>query len=329
MAVPYVHMTFTLPHQLNMLAKWNKYLLYDLILKISWKTILEIGHTLNATLGMTSVLHTFGSDMKYHIHVHALVTFGGLNEIGEWVYPPTKNKLAKYRSISALYKKLFLIALRKEFEHNNIHYPRDFEDLMKQVSKTRWVVHSTYPTMDTNLIENYLAKYINRVAITNNRLTYIKDNQSVVLKYNDYAQQVAGQAAPKAFKNLEPLTAIHQILQHVLPPYFQKSRKYGLHHHSSKIKNNIPESFKRNSLTIRTIFEIITHLMNLKPFECSNCQSHHYTISILDPIQHTFTKNVLSTSLKSPPATNNHISSTQMLISPGNTGNSMLQILNS
>lgn len=326
LAVPYVHMTFTLPHQLNMLARLNKSLLYDLILKTSWNTVRSIGKYIGVTFGMTSILHTFGSDMKYHIHVHALVTFGGLNETGQWIYPPTKNKLAKYRTICALYKELFLEALKNEQLIQSIHYPQDYDSLLHQVSKIRWVVHSTYPTMDTNLIENYLAKYINRVAITNNRLTYIKENQSVVLMYNDYAQQVSGQAAPKAFKQMDPLSAIHQIMQHVLPPYFQKSRKYGLHHPSSKMMTNIPQAFRRNNQTIRSLFEIITHLMKLHPFECQHCHSKNYVITFFDPVRNHSTLKVSASSLKSPPYKIAPATSNISAITPVNAGTSVSAI---
>jgi hypothetical protein len=111
------------------------------------------------------------------------------------------------------------------------------------------------------------------VAVSNSRLQYIKDNQKVNLLYNDYKNQKPGEAAPKLIKVLHPLTAINQILQHVLPPYFQKSRRYGLHHASSKLNSAIPLAFKRNSRCIRTVFEIITELLKINPNKCTLCQS--------------------------------------------------------
>ncbi|MBK6815994.1 MAG: transposase [Saprospiraceae bacterium] len=88
--------------------------------------------------------------------------------------------------------------------------------------KIRWVVHSTHPTMNTIVIEKYLARYINRVAISNNRLQYLKDNHKVIILYNDYKNQLSGCPAPKAFKELDPIPAIHQILEHVLPSFSKK-----------------------------------------------------------------------------------------------------------
>jgi hypothetical protein len=281
--VPYIHTVFTLPHQLNTLARNNEALIYSLIMKAAWLTIKKIGTKSNYTPGMTSILHTFGSDMKYHIHVHALVTFGGLSDQGAWIYPKDKQKIEKFRSICASYKAIFIQELQSLHRAGKIIYHQDFGTLIEDVKKIRWVVHSTRPTMDTKIIEEYLAKYINRIAVSNKRLDYVKDSEKVIILYNDYKNQNSGQAAPKAYKIVEPLVAMHQILQHVLPLYFQKSRRFGIHHNSSKIKSTISDTLKRNGQTIRTVFEIITELMKLKPYKCEKCGSDSYYIVDMKP----------------------------------------------
>jgi len=299
--VPYVHMTFTLPHELNMLAKFNKWIIYDLIMKVAWKTICHIGQKQNITLGMTSVLHTFGSDTKYHIHVHALVTFGGVQSDGTWVYPEYKKKLERYRHICSVYKNLFLDQLRNEKLIEEIQYPQDYHQLIEEVSKKRWVVHSTYPTMDTDVIQNYLARYINRVAITPGRLTYIKEQQQVNIVYNDYTRQISGHPAPKSIKSLAPIDAIHQIMQHVLPPFFQKSRRYGLHHGSSKVKDKVKAAIKSASQTIRTIFEIIHQLLKECPIVCQDCGSINIIMQDMDVHDKNALTKIFIDSLPSPP----------------------------
>lgn len=281
--VPYIHTVFTLPHQLNSLARNNESVLYSLIMKVAWMTIRNIGAKAEYTPGMTSILHTFGSDMKYHIHVHALVTFGGLNEDGVWIYPKDKHKIDKYRSICASYKAIFIKVLRSIYKSGKLTYHQDIETLISEVEKIRWVVHSTRPTMDTKVIEDYLAKYINRIAVSNKRLDYIKDSEKVILLHNDYKNQQSGQVAPKVYKIMEPLVAIDQILQHVLPPYFQKSRSYGIHHSSSKLKATITDTIKRNGQTIRTVLEIITELMKLQPYKCEKCGSDNHYIEEIKP----------------------------------------------
>lgn len=273
-------------------------------MKSAWATIRQIGHNQKFSPGMTSILHTFGSDMKYHIHVHALVTFGGVDSENNWKSPHLKNKLDRFRSISKLYKDTFIFLLRESINKQTITYHSDLNALISDVQKLRWVVHSTHPTMDTAVIENYLARYINRVAISKKRLQYIKQNNEVRLIYNDYKNQISGQPAPKAYKSLEPLTAIDQILQHVLPPYFQKSRRYGLHHNNSKVKASLKDAIKRNRHIIRTVFEIITHLSKLTPYACENCGSENYTIEPLIPDKE-YIYNFLNKGDKQRPPPNN------------------------
>ena len=300
--VPYVHTVFTLPHQLNGLARSNENVIYSLIMRVAWMTIKALGNKQGFTAGMTSILHTFGSDMKYHIHVHALVTFGGLNQDSAWIYPKDKHKLDKYRSICSSYKTIFIKELRQLYKKGTITYHHDFEGLISDVEKIRWVVHTTRPSMDTKVIEDYLAKYINRIAVSNKRLDYIKDSQKVILLHNDYKNQQAGQVAPKAYKIMEPLVAIDQILQHVLPPYFQKSRRYGIHNSSSRLKESIPNAVKRNSQTIRTVFEIITELMKHNPYKCERCHSDNHQTEDIKPDKTWILTHINSPIPRPPPA---------------------------
>lgn len=299
--VPYVHCVFTLPHQLNGLARANRSEIYSIMLKSSWKTISNIGQSYGATPGMSCVLHTFGSDLKYHIHVHALITFGGLNKNGEWVYPKHKYKLDRYRSMCAVFKRMCIESLQKQVTASKLRYHSNIKQLLCEVSKIRWVVHSTRPTMDTQLIENYLGRYINRIAVSSSRMKYIEEQQQVQLIYNDYKNQQTGTAAPKLIKILKPLDAIHQILQHVLPVHFQKSRNYGLHHHSTGIKQAIPPALKRNPMTIRTVFQILHELLQINPYQCTECGSGNYTIIEFPGDKSWWTPNTVKSAGRSPP----------------------------
>lgn len=299
--VPYVHCVFTLPHQLNGLARANKSEVYSIMLKSSWKAILTIGQKYGVTPGMSSVLHTFGSDLKYHIHVHALVTFGGLSKTGEWVYPKQKYKLDRYRTMCAVFKRVCIDSMQQYLKSNKLRYHSNINELLSEVSKIRWVVHSTRPTMDTRLIENYLGRYINRIAVSSSRLKYIEDQHQVQLIYKDYRNRQSGNAAPKLIRILKPLEAIHQILQHVLPAHFQKSRNYGLHHHSTGIKQAIPPALKRNPKTIRTVFQILHQLLKISPYQCSDCGSENYTIIEFSGDKSWWLPNTGKTAGRSPP----------------------------
>jgi hypothetical protein len=94
-----------------------------MIMKATWMTIKEvIKESIDAVPGITSVLHTFGSDMKYHIHTHSLVTFGGVDNKGDWIYPTDNYKITKYRKMCSTYKRVFLLLLKEAYQNskNNI-----------------------------------------------------------------------------------------------------------------------------------------------------------------------------------------------------------------
>lgn len=274
--VPYIHSTFTIPHQLNGLFRNNAKELYGLLLKSSYKTIRQIYQTYDITGGMTAVLHTFGSDMKYHIHVHALITYGGIDSSNKWKYPNTKNKIASYRTLCSTFKKIMIQGIEDLASKNRISYHLPLNDILIEIGKRRWVVHSTRPTMNTEIIQQYLSRYINRTAISPTRLTYLADLHQVHILYNDYKQQQSGQPAPKSIKVLHPLEAINQIMQHVLPPYFNKSRHFGLHQYTKSERKSIDHTLTNNVATIRTVFEILRHLLGLSAFKCESCKSENF-----------------------------------------------------
>ena len=302
--VPYCHVIFTLPHQLNGLAKANQSLIYNMIMKVSWMTIRTVSKDINylgALPGMISVLHTFGSACNYHIHVHALVTFGGMATDEKWQQPTNNKRIAPYRQMCKTFKDLFLKELTKEYENGDVHYHLPFNEIIDDLKNKRWVVHSTRPSMDTGLIENYLARYINRIAVSQSRINYVKQTKEVHILYNDYKNQAPNQPAPKAIKALNPIVAIDQIIQHTLPPRFQKSRSYGIHHASNKLKLKIEENYKRNGDTIRTVMEIITHLMGLEKMKCEKCGSENFKIVEIKSDKNYITTYLESLQMRGPP----------------------------
>jgi hypothetical protein len=271
--VPYIHTTFTIPHQLNGLFRMNQKVLYGALMKACWQTVKVVSSAQGYTPGMTSVLHTFGSDMKYHIHVHALISLGGVDQTGQWQYPHKKNKIASFRVLCSTFKQMMISQIQQLEKTNQLRYHLPVEEMLKEVAKVRWVVHSTRPTMDTTVIQSYLARYINRTAISPSRLKYLPQQHEVHILYNDYKHQQSGLAAPKAIKVMSPLEAIHQMLQHVLPLYFNKSRHYGIHQYTTKQRKNISSQLINHGAIIRTVFEILRQLLKLDVFVCHHCGS--------------------------------------------------------
>jgi hypothetical protein len=281
--VPYSHITFTMPHQLNALARKHPDLLYNILFRAAWKTISLLcadKNNLGARPGMTAVLHTWGSDLKYHVHLHCLVTFGGLDLVtsDKWIFPHRKFKIAPFRQFSGLFRTSFLQQVQEHFLSGKIQHYESFELLKAALCKKRWVVNLQRPTADTKVIEEYLGRYICRIGISNKRLQYDPVNKTVLLTFNDYRKQEAGKPAPTAFKNLHPLVAIGQILQHIAPAGFQRVRHYGLHAAATfkKYKDRIPQAVKRNGITVRTIIQILKALLKEKPFCCENCTAEDF-----------------------------------------------------
>jgi len=244
--------------------------------------------------------------MKYHVHVHSLITFGGLGKDGVWYWPKRKKKLAPFRLMSSRFRDVFITNLERLIKQKKIEVGCDWRELSQTLREKRWNVRTMYPTMNTELIEGYLARYINRVAISPSRLTYLQQEKEVLILYNDYKNQKKGKAAPKKSKPLRPLVAIHQMVNHVLPPYFQKARYYGLHANATykRIQNHLPDTLKRNGYTVRTVFQILYELLKIRPYQCEVCGSGDYTmLEILPDRQYKFQFLSLSNG-RSPPTIN-------------------------
>jgi hypothetical protein len=243
-----------------------------------------------------------------HLHAHCLITFGGIKN-NKWVWPKRKKKIARYRQMCWKFREIFIRGLDKEINTGSIDVP-DYEEIREELSKRRWNVRNSYPTLQTGLIENYLARYINRVAISKNRLKYLESEKQVLIVYNDYRNQLKDQVAPKAIKKLSPLVALHQIIRHLLPPYFQKSRHYGLHSTAifSKVKGDMPQLLRNVGQTIRTVFQILKDLLKLNPLVCEKChQPNLARIPILSDC--SYIKLIVTVPKGRPPPLGNKIKS--------------------
>ena len=306
--VPYCHITFTLPHDLNGLARTHPWSIYNLLFRSAWKTIERLcaaKENVGGKPGMTVVLHTWGSDLKYHVHVHCLVTFGGL-KMGpkpRWKWPKRKNRIAPYRKICGQYRSIFLAGLKRLMDKGQVVYHRSFADIEAELLKKRWVVHNTWPTADTKVIEEYLGRYICRIGITNKRLHYDPNSKNVRIEYNDYSRQQTGKAAPKKYRDLPPLIAIHKFLQHQAPPYFQRVRHYGLHAGITyaKIKDQLPNKLKRNGQTVRTVIQILRTLLAKEPYKCEHCGGDEFEFETVDVDRTYLARHVLYQG-RSPPS---------------------------
>lgn len=254
--------------------------MYNLLLRSAWQTILDLcadPRQVGGLPGMTAVLHTWGSDMKHHVHAHCLVTYGGWDEQrGVWCWPRAKDKLVRHRQLRNRFRQIFLSGLEDwmtSYEEPGQVYHQSYAVLRAGLLEKSWVVNQQPPTVDAELINAYLSRYICRIGISDKRLQYDPVDQVVRLEYKDYYRQESGQAAPLAYRDLEPLVAMQQILQHLLPAYFHRSRSYGLHAPATRkrLGDQLKSLVKANPDSMRLLFRLLKHLLFQSLAGCEVC----------------------------------------------------------
>jgi hypothetical protein len=234
--VPYYHVVFTLPAAIGDIAYQNKAAIYDLLFKASAETLITIAADpkhLGARIGVTSVLHTWGSALTHHPHVHMIVPGGGLSlDAQRWV-SCKPGFFLPVRVLSRLFRRLFLEKLaaahaagRLQFfgAHAQLADPAAFAQYLAPTRAVEWVVYSKRPFGGPEAVLAYLSRYTHRVAISNSRLLAC-DGASVAFKYKDY--RVEGRARQKVMR-LDTDEFIRRFLIHVLPTGFHRIRHYGL-----------------------------------------------------------------------------------------------------
>src|SRR5262245_19417017 len=236
LAVPYFHIVFTLPAAIGDIAYQNKRLIYDLLFKASAETLLTIAADpkhLGARIAITSVLHTWGSAMTHHPHVHMIVPGGGLSsDGGRWI-ASKPNFFLPVLVLSKLFRRLRLEKLDAAHAagklaffgvHAHLAEEKAFATFLAPLKRTRWFVYSKRPFAGPEAVLAYLARYTHRVAISNSRLIAV-DKTSVTFKVKDYRIEGLGRYTTMT---LEVAEFIRRFLLHVLPKGFHRIRHYGL-----------------------------------------------------------------------------------------------------
>jgi hypothetical protein len=232
--VPYYHVVFTLPAAIADIAYQNKAVIYDLLFKVSAETLITIAADpkhLGARIGITAVLHTWGSALTHHPHVHMIVPGGGISLDGSRWVSCRPGFFLPVRVLSRLFRRLFLerlTAAHQQLQFFGQHAPlanaQAFATYLAPLRKTEWVVYSKRPFGGPQAVLAYLARYTHRVAISNSRLTAF-NQQGVTFRWKDY--RIEG---PDRYKLMTLATNefIRRFLIHVLPRGFHRIRHYGL-----------------------------------------------------------------------------------------------------
>ena len=243
--VPYFHVVFTLPAAIADIAYQNKAVIYDLLFKASSETVLAIAADpkhLGARIGITAVLHTWGSTMIHHPHVHMIVPGGGISLDGSrWVSRRPRYFLP-VRAFSKLFRGLMLAKLLAAHKTGQLQFfnqyahlaePKAFARYLAPLRRRKWYVYSKRPFGGPEAVLAYLSRYTHRVAISNRRLIALDEN-GVTFNYKDY--RADGRTRYKVM-TLTTSEFIRRFLIHVLPKGFHRIRYYGLLAKSSCAEN--------------------------------------------------------------------------------------------
>ncbi len=232
--VEYFHVVFTLPEQIAAIALHNKAAVYNLLFQAAAETLTTIAGDdkhLGARIGFFAILHTWGQTLMHHPHLHCVVAGGGLSvDDTHWV-SCRPGFFLSVRVLSRLFRRLFLHKLEKAHRKGRLQFfstlqplrdPSRFRRYLAPLRRTEWVVYSKPPFGGPATVLEYLGRYTHRVAISNQRLLSLQQDQ-IRFRYKDYRHA----QRPKTM-TLHAGEFIRRFLLHVLPPGFQRIRYYGL-----------------------------------------------------------------------------------------------------
>jgi hypothetical protein len=243
--VDYYHVVFTLPAPISAIAYYNKEVIYRLLFEVAAETLTTIAQDpkhLGAQIGATLVLHTWGSALTHHPHVHGIVPGGGLSPDGQRWVACKPGFFLSVRVLSRLFRRRFLEELRVAYGAGQLQFFGEYAELaeaktfakwLAPMGKCEWVVYAKRPFAGPAAMLAYLSRYTHRVAISNSRLISM-DKMGVTFRWKDY--RAKGKTRHKTM-TLEPDEFIRRFLSHVLPSGFHRIRHYGLIANNARKEN--------------------------------------------------------------------------------------------
>jgi hypothetical protein len=234
--VEYYHVVFTLPAPIAEIAYYNKAVIYPLLFKAVAETLMRIAADpkhLGARIGFTAVLHTWGSAMTHHLHIHCIVPGGGLSADNERWVACRPGFFLPVRVLSRLFRRVFLRRLVVAYDaeqlrffgrHQRLSDADAFDAFLAPLHKIDWVVYAKRPFAGPDAVLAYLSRYTHRVAIADSRLLAF-DQHGVTFTYKDY--RAKGRSRHKTM-TLDTAEFLRRFLLHVLPSGLHRIRHYGL-----------------------------------------------------------------------------------------------------
>lgn len=223
---PYYHIVFTIPHEWNKVMMQSPRALYNVLFEAASQTLLCLGANpeyLGATPGITAVLHTWGQQLDYHVHLHCIVTGGGVTQTGEWVAASRANGkfLFPEAALKKVYKAIFLRLIRERKAEIQCE-TEQIDEAMKVAGYKRWKVYAKAPFGGPDQVIKYLGRYTHKTAITHHRVLSIAQGR-ICFEYKDYANK-------DQIRQMELCTNefMKRFERHILPLRFVRIRHYGI-----------------------------------------------------------------------------------------------------
>jgi hypothetical protein len=254
--VPYFHLVFTLPEEMNGLSLSHPKEVYGILFKAVWETLRLFGTNKHLTTGMIAVLHTWGQNLSLHPHLHCIVPGGGIDKNGKWKNIRTDGKfLFPVKALSKVFRAKYVARLREA----KIASQQAIEPLFSK----KWVVYAKRPFAHPSHVVEYLGRYTHKVAISNSRIISYENNR-VCFSYKDYRH-----GGCKKIMELEDTEFIRRFATHILPSGLVRIRHYGILSSTTK-KISIP-SIREQIGTMEIGFIDLRKIKPVDPQVCPCC----------------------------------------------------------
>ena len=273
--VPYFHLVFTLPHQLNRLAQYRPRVIYNLLFEAAATTLQTFGRDpkhLGGEIGITAILHTWGQNLGQHIHLHCLVTGGALATDGAHWIPSHPRYLFPVRALSPVFRAKFLAGLERALDKRLLSRADvDVDNLFSSLREKPWVVYAKRPFAGPESVIAYLGRYTHRIAISNNRIVDLRDG-FVRFHWRDYKD-----ANRSKIMTLPAAEFLRRFLLHVLPRGFMRIRHFGLlanRHRKPKLERcrTLLRAAPPPTKPVESVASMVERLTGKDPTLCPFCE---------------------------------------------------------
>jgi hypothetical protein len=299
MPVLYFHVIFTIPDCLHPIAMANQRLFYNSFFKAAWATISTFARNeSNLKTGMTSILHTWGSNMFYHPHLHCIGPGGGVTEKGEWKpFKGCQNKtpfLFPVHALSRVFRAKMLSFLTSALreEHKVIS-----QGIRKKAMETSWVVYSKAPAKGVDQVLEYIGRYAYRVAISNSRIKKISKDGMVTYDYKDY--RAGGRHKEMTVSAVD---FRHLFSMHILPEKFVRIRHNGLLSPSNRdlIRKIQRQLHSKNTLPLKRTKLSLSQISEARGWDIGLCPCCKCKMEVMEYIE-PWTRSYEESGSRSPP----------------------------